>query len=945
MGKKTFIQQYEDFKGLDISSSDLTRPENASKEIVNFEIQKNYSLGGRRGFKMYSENHADGFLGIHTYIYKDAVTNETKEELLAMGQELYRLKEDGVFQITYSGAAANWGYSFLLDEETSTYKFKLYEDATETNSFDIGSGLEMAYHDTTSVNELSDLKTSIDALTDFAVTITDVNTDMNTSVLNLSEETTTTDSTIDVSVAYWETIPSYLNSDEITAGESTFSAYYNRATDASYKPPVFLNKDNKCYIATNGVYPLMRYDSVSVAQTGCPVLVHDDIVLDTTTGTLDGDYYYYIKPVLLDGQGNKVYNAGVITDQISPSTNAVEFDIDYNIWGTSIDIFTATAGATSTVVVDNINEVGLEQKSYEKLRSGDIVKVNNGSGGTFYRELESINRGSETFELAEDVTLTATGNSLYRPHFNHIAYNFDFYSLTDSSTIGTGDSPSSLGFREGMWIFVSKGTNYSGSEYIYDQDASIYRITEIDDSGNLIHIDGKITTTAGQILWISNICLEVSRTQDGGSSVFYKVMDRPAFPSPVNVSDDTADSALGSITTIPTKEQEFLRENPVIIGEHQGLLFASGFTSAPNRVYFEDVVNRESFPIASNYTDVPSQEAGLVTALWSDGFEQLAVFKENAYFALVGDFTPETPLVTIEKITEGDVGISHQTSLQKIRGSNIGIGKLGFVFFKQGKVSYEQTKALDSEFLVSNSGIALDDTDILHPERSFSVNDPLNQRVIFFVPAEVRNSTLTEVSDSSKMYILDYSEGAWLRWSFVSNSSNPNPYNPFLPNAGLAIYNDELFMAKRHYFNWGGYNTYSSMLWKRKTLAVSDPKHDYADQHQPINYDIQNQWVFGESPAIDKLFQMVKAYQLEPNRFAPFTLRVRTYKNWNMSTTVDDFNLAFSTNTTYEMIKKLVKTKARAMLFRFTVNTLHERPTITGYEYSVSQPYDKERLK
>jgi hypothetical protein len=122
-------------------------------------------------------------------------------------------------------------------------------------------------------------------------------------------------------------------------------------------------------------------------------------------------------------------------------------------------------------------------------------------------------------------------------------------------------------------------------------------------------------------------------------------------------------------------------------------------------------------------------------------------------------------------------------------------------------------------------------------------------------------------------------------------------------------------------------------------------KYDYADNTKPITYDLWTQWEALEEPAVDKIFDWIKLYCFDDNLFVPFVARVRTYINYNKTTTIDDFELNFSSSSVKELFKKLKATKCRVMSIRITTSAIHTKPTITGIETVAALPYSIERVR
>lgn len=58
MAKKAFIKSFEDFRGLDLRSSALTRKDNYASQCINMEIRRDgegWALTGRKGYSVASQ--------------------------------------------------------------------------------------------------------------------------------------------------------------------------------------------------------------------------------------------------------------------------------------------------------------------------------------------------------------------------------------------------------------------------------------------------------------------------------------------------------------------------------------------------------------------------------------------------------------------------------------------------------------------------------------------------------------------------------------------------------------------------------------------------------------------------------------------------------------------------------------------------------------------------
>jgi hypothetical protein len=104
------------------------------------------------------------------------------------------------------------------------------------------------------------------------------------------------------------------------------------------------------------------------------------------------------------------------------------------------------------------------------------------------------------------------------------------------------------------------------------------------------------------------------------------------------------------------------------------------------------------------------------------------------------------------------------------------------------------------------------------------------------------------------------------------------------------------------------------------------------------------QWVFFDYPSIDKEFKRIKLYMLDSTSFVPFSIRIRTYRNFNTSVVDSDITLTFSTASDFEKLATLKLNKARGISYRMTVSALHQSPILTGWEHTVAGLQDKDNF-
>ena len=938
---KNLVQNFSDFRGTDTTSSDLTRPINAAKEAKNFIIEQNFSLGGEKGIKLFADYfNEEPILGVHTYIYKDLNTGREIQELIALGKDLYRLKE-GTFTINYTGSGS-WGYDFILDEANDELRLRLYGSGGLALTSGVGTGLE---DNSTGTFKLSTLESQIDGTTDFSA---DSNATIDAVIAAAfplkaaySIDSTVT-SSVDIPIYYWEAVLGVTPFAD--TNQSTFSPYINQHDNIAIRPPVFLNNNNACYIACDGTMPLMKYDGSTVRAAGAIGLIEDDVEISAASNTpaLVGTYRYYIKPLVRDAAGNFIYGRGALNGPVTSASgeapriflldnaaNSRGMETDYIfILGTD----SSTNTATNTVTLDAaFDETQFEFYGHERPKIGDLIYlVSNISPNPALRRITAIDRANKTISFdGPQVTPTGSGTTVCWANNYHL--NTSYFTTSSSQS-----NVSQITYQGES--NVSVGTYY----YFPDED-DWFRCTAVDRSGGTITIDGIVSIPSGAY-YVSAGVYEVYRTEDEGLEKFYYSQSIPMTPVGLGSGtfDTTADTALGVEYIIPDREPDYLREFPGTVAQHQDVLLTAGGAQRAGRIWYEDIQFVEGFPLVTNFYDVPSQDSGIITALWSDTYDQLAVFKDTAYLSVVGSFRDEIAILNTIANTENELGVGCQTSLLKLRnGLNIGVGNLGFIVFGGGRIDYEFTKQLNADFLSANVGNVLSENSRLRVNRVQAVNDKFKQQAYFLVPAfNVSSDVHTGANSNSKIYIIDYSEATWTTRSFndVSGETGIVDY-PFYPTAGMTVFNDRLIFASCAYDSTIGnsdHTDFNSYIFRRKDREVlipdaTDYRQDYADQHTKMEFDYRSAWLYDGTPMVDKVWHWLKVYAFDNADFVPFSLRIRTYYDWDESTAIDDTTLSFTSSTPTQLYK-LQARRSTALQIRFTTSTIFQKPTMAGFE-------------
>lgn len=184
MGDKAWPRNFEDFRGVDLRSTDLTVPTNYARSLKNYRYSEGLSLKGRCGSQVVGQalGQAASIHGYNFYNNNDTRYSsvESVDQLLVHGYWVWRVRREN-FVITRTGGSATWNITVSLNAATNTYRLVLTQGGVAatlvhpitgaSNAFlDLGTGLELTTNPSTSgVTTVLDVIQAIDNHANFSV--------------------------------------------------------------------------------------------------------------------------------------------------------------------------------------------------------------------------------------------------------------------------------------------------------------------------------------------------------------------------------------------------------------------------------------------------------------------------------------------------------------------------------------------------------------------------------------------------------------------------------------------------------------------------------------------------------------------------------------------------------------------------------------------------------
>lgn len=727
--------------------------------------------------------------------------------------------------------------------------------------------------------------------------------------------------------------------------DSLFDDCFTDRASADFNLPCLVNGDQSAHIFTQNTstttkqytnYPC-KYDGLSTYRSGQPSTNDFTLAIGGGTG-LTGLYKYATRYVHKDKRGirtsgdtnlvNVNEKSVTVANQfprltLYPVTLALRLDGKNN---TNKIAITATATSTTVTVNDTSH-----------LNVGDYILLFNAVGTYVIRTVVTIPTAT-TFTISGAAVTTTNTNPAY------INPNLGF---NDGGAMVNGAGAASVST---IPVFQNHNIYVGDVIYFYDTLHSCYTertITSV-TATTITFAVGAVVSLPNAALISKGARIEIFRTNAGGN-VYYKVAEIPA-PflllaagglGAITFDDNLPDTNLGpQLDELPIGKERGLPPKAAIGTLHQGLMAMSHIKDEPNAIYFSNIDSLETVSAASNSFDVPSNSSGLITAIFSDTSDRLLCFKNRAIYEAIGDL--DSGAFIVNPIREGDFGVASQTSLQRINGTVIGVGPMGFIGIQGGNLLLD-----DYGDSIVGAPINTAIRNLLSGARSVSVNDYSNGIYLCYVPsANVFGASAS--SSGQQIYALDYLNGGkWFDYSWST---------PIEPSASIIMS--------------GGYRYHLSALTTTNVksghlfidgLSIG-VNFRFADNTLAIPLDWTTGWEHLQEPDTFKEFLEMAIWSLpgvweeglpdDPILGGSFTLTITEESD------LFDSDQGFTPVQTYSItivnsinpsenrkVLKLKNLKVKMARFRFRMTTIGQTPYISGVSVDIGISNKKETLR
>lgn len=712
-----------------------------------------------------------------------------------------------------------------------------------------------------------------------------------------------------------------------------------RNSETSNPLPTPLNAENKCYffVPTNiepetsssklyDDYP-WKYDGGKVFRAGLPKA---NFSIVGAGGALTGTYKYKVRYKYYNKDGS--YSLGAESDSFNITyaaqngTISIQFPFFRNSFATPV---------SKQVFTVNGNQVGV---TTIVITSAEIAKVNDWVM-IYDRSINAWQiRRITAASLAGTISITISGAAVNVNNADTL-YVTDYlgWDFRGATVNGAQANVATLTVDHS----VSLPNTVRAGDYVYYASLAP---TNTDPQERVIR--KRLLTSAGttSITWSASeplsfadneslstgLTAEVFRTVAGGN-IYYFAFEVPMYlgaatpTSPAIIATDSImDVNLGAqLDDPPIGKERDLPPRAGVGALHQGAIIYARIKGQPNTIGYSDVAEGlDSVPLASNYFDVPPNITGPITAVISDSEDRLAVFKEKAYYPVVGDFSQDNIQVVVAH--EGDYGISSQSCLGRVEGTLFGVCPLGVVAIKENQI-IKDIGVLVSQIIQNNPNLNLN--------HAISFNDSINRQAVLYCPV------LTNISQSQAVaLVLDYSrnESSWFRHSWS---------NDIGPMGGISISGADLFSLSTT-ASLGSSAILRGNAFKRLDVTYDRTKN-WVDHKFPITSQIIPEWENFAEPSIYKTWLRLKLWSilgLWESHGYPFTVTVYTHRDFNFNNHTQA-TMTFANSSTIEVSKKLLSGKARSLTFTLLIQEFFQGFYLNGYELLADINYQKEDIE
>lgn len=345
-------KRYQNHFGIDLKSSALTRPLEFASDMQNAQYRANGDIESRKGYRAAASSN--GGYGLFVYKNKDATTGTITEELLCASTKLSKATTT-TFGVEYTGSETNVIFDLFYSEDDSEYKCQIIVGTSLDLDFSLGMGFDEA-----STVTLASLKTAIEALSDFTVTITGVTT-APAAFLTVTRGFDLVNDDLLISALTWTDVNKTITSPFAGSETNKNSDEFENITSVQLQ---------NCLYLSNGYDYVQKYDGQTLYRAGVPTPASLTVSLVGSGAITGSNYIHRIQYIQKDASGNLI--EGNVFTSTSGATNAAADSFTVTManvlagtgFNTNCAVVNGGQATVTTITVDSGHTIAVGDTAY-----------------------------------------------------------------------------------------------------------------------------------------------------------------------------------------------------------------------------------------------------------------------------------------------------------------------------------------------------------------------------------------------------------------------------------------------------------------------------------------------------------------------------------------------------------------------------------------------------
>lgn len=373
MADYLLTKRYQNHFGLDLKSTDLTRPEQFASEMLNAQYTRTGSIEKRKGYQAHGPDQ--GGYGLVTYNRLSPTDGSQSQQLLSIRQNIYRFTST-TLTVTYGGADPTAFIAIYFDTAADVYYCDLTIGTTMVLHQSLGVGIDEAVPYT-----ITDLASAINAIGSMtAVVAGDGSVPAAFLQMTRNYDLSASGSPLVAMSGSWTQINTPVSNP--LAGSET-------NVNTTGWENVSTTQAQNCVYFANGYNNTLKYDGQNVYRAGIPPVATLTAALGAAGAITGSNYLYKARYIQYDAAGNLIEGNVISTSNLlSPAAQRMTVTVANTLaasgFNTNCAIVNGAQVSVNTITVDAFHTLKVGDTAYffDSISAAYVTRSVTAIGGT-----------------------------------------------------------------------------------------------------------------------------------------------------------------------------------------------------------------------------------------------------------------------------------------------------------------------------------------------------------------------------------------------------------------------------------------------------------------------------------------------------------------------------------------------------------------------------------